>query len=572
MSGVDVEMLRATRKCVSTAGTLIEDGVCETRCTRFGGVMAVHNYSDDFEVCKYFALWVSLWYYVAIMDGVFTDKCMEYARQLLEKCRACGVRLGTAESCTGGLVSGILSAIPGASDVFEGTVVAYQNRIKEKLLNVSAKTLATMGAVSAECAEEMAQGVCNLLGVPLGIAVTGIAGPGGATPEKPVGRVYIAVAYRGIVAVKEHTFDGTRAAVRAATVEHALRLAHACLEKETEKMVDIDWKNLGFSYMPTRSHIRYTWKNGAWDGGELVNEPMIKMSIAAGCLHYGQECFEGMKVFRQQDGKIVAFRPQANAARMQRTAYKTVMPPVPTEMFLDALKRVVRDNIDYVPPYGCGASMYVRPLLIGTGPQIGVAPANEYTFIMMVMPMGNYYKGGIKPVRAIIFDEYDRAAPQGMGDVKVGGNYAASLFAHEKAHEMGFPVELYLDAKTHTCVEEFATSNFIGFKADGTFVTVKSSSVLPSVTNLSLQQLAADLGHPVEIRQIPYEELREFTEIGACGTAVVVTPVCEVHRNGEVIEIGSKTDCGPNLRKLHDMMQDIQFGRIPDEHGWCYEL
>jgi branched-chain amino acid aminotransferase len=156
--------------------------------------------------------------------------------------------------------------------------------------------------------------------------------------------------------------------------------------------------------------------------------------------------------------------------------------------------------------------------------------------------------------------------------VKVGGNYAASLFAHEKAHEMGFPVELYLDAKTHTCVEEFATSNFIGFKEDGTFVTVKSSSVLPSVTNLSLQQLAADLGHPVEIRQIPYEELCEFTEIGACGTAVVVTPVCEVHRNGEVIEIGSKTDCGPNLRKLHDMMQDIQFGRIPDEHGWCYEL
>ena len=506
------------------------------------------------------------------MDIVFTDKCMEYARQLLEKCRACGVRLGTAESCTGGMLGGILSALPGASEVFDGAIVAYQNRIKEKLLNVSAKTLATVGAVSAECAEEMAHGVCNMLGVPLGIAVTGIAGPGGATPEKPVGRVYIAVAYRGIVAVNEETFAGNRAAVRAAAIEHALRLAHSCLEKETKKMVEIDWSNLGFAYMPTRSHIRYTWKNGTWDGGTLVNEPTITMSIAAGCLHYGQECFEGLKVFRQKDGKIVAFRPQANAERMQRTAYKTVMPPVPTELFLDALKRVVRDNIDYVPPYGCGASMYVRPLLIGTGPQIGVAPANEYTFIMMVMPMGNYYKGGIKPVRAIIFDEYDRAAPQGMGDVKVGGNYAARLFAHEKAHEMGFPVELYLDAKTHTYVEEFATSNFIGFKADGTFVTVKSTSVLPSVTNLSLQQLAADLGHPVEIRQVPYEELRDFAEIGACGTAVVVTPVCEVHRNGEVIEIGSKTECGPNLRKLHDTMQDIQFGRAADAHGWCYEL
>ena len=248
------------------------------------------------------------------------------------------------------------------------------------------------------------------------------------------------------------------------------------------------------------------------------------------------------------------------------------MPPVPTEMFLDALDRVVKDNIDYVPPYGTGCSMYVRPLLIGTGPQIGVAPAHEYDFLMMVMPMGDYYKGGIKPVRAIIFDEYDRAAPQGMGDVKVGGNYAASLYAHEKAHHMGFPVELYLDSKTHTHVEEFATSNFLGFKKDGTYVTVKSSSVLPSVTNLSLQQLAKDMGHTVEVRTVPYEELREFAEIGACGTAVVVTPVYEVVRGDDVIRVGSETECGPNLLKLHNAVQDIQFGRAPDVHGWCREI
>lgn len=337
-------------------------------------------------------------------------------------------------------------------------------------------------------------------------------------------------------------------------------------------MVTIDWANLGFAYMKTRSHIRYTWKDGAWDKGELVTDDTITMSVAAGCLHYGQECFEGLKVFRQKDGRIVAFRPQANAERMQRTAVKTVMPPIPTEMFLDALKRVVKDNLDYVPPYGTGCTMYVRPLLIGTGPQIGVAPAHEYTFLMMVMPMGDYYKGGIRPVRAIVFDDYDRAAPLGMGDVKVGGNYAASLYAHEKAHSMGYPVELYLDAKTHTNVEEFATSNFLGFKPDGTFVTVKSPSVLPSVTNLSLQQLAADLGHRVEVRTVPYEELKEFAEIGACGTAVVVTPVCEIHRNGEVIEIGSKDTCGPNLLKLHDAVQDIQFGRAPDTHGWCYPI
>ncbi len=337
-------------------------------------------------------------------------------------------------------------------------------------------------------------------------------------------------------------------------------------------MVDIDWSNLGFGYMQTRSHIRYTWRDGAWDEGVLVNEGTITMSVAAGCLHYGQECFEGLKVFRQKDGKIVAFRPQANAERMMRTAHKAVMPPVPVEMFLDALKRVVQDNIDYVPPYGTGASMYVRPLLIGTGPQIGVAPAHEYTFLMMVMPMGDYYKGGIKPVRAIIFDEFDRAAPQGMGDVKVGGNYAASLLAHVTAKEKGFPVELYLDAKTHTCVEEFSTSNFLGFKADGTYVTVKSSSVLPSVTNMSLQQLAADLGHKVEVRTVPYEELKDFVEVGACGTAVVVTPVCAIHRNDEVIEISDSEVCGPNLLKLHDTLQDIQFGRIPDAHGWCYTL
>lgn len=337
-------------------------------------------------------------------------------------------------------------------------------------------------------------------------------------------------------------------------------------------MTDIDWSNLGFAYMPTRSHIRYTWKDGAWDAGVLVNEPTITMSVAAGCLHYGQEAFEGLKVFRQKDGKVVAFRPEMNAERMQRTARKTVMPPVPTEMFLDALERVVRDNIDYVPPYGTGCSMYVRPLLIGTGPQIGVAPAHEYTFIMMVMPMGDYYKGGIKPVKAVIFDEYDRAAPQGMGDVKVGGNYAASLYAHERAHHMGFPVELYLDAKTHTNVEEFATSNFLGFKKDGTFVTVKSESVLPSVTNLSLQQLAKDMGHTVEVRTVPYAELADFAEIGACGTAVVVTPVCEIHRNGEVIKVGSPDACGPNLLKLHDAVQDIQFGRAPDPHGWCHVI
>lgn len=502
----------------------------------------------------------------------FSPTASALAAEVVAACRRGRVRVATAESCTGGLVGAVLTSVPGASAVFNGGTVCYQNRLKASLLGVRWETLERVGAVSAECARQMAEGVCHATDSGLGLAVTGIAGPGGEGPEKPAGLVYTAVSLAGATVARENRFAGDRASVRAQSVEMVLQMALECLRKREAKMVNIDWSKLGFAYMPTRSHIRYTWKDGAWDKGVLVNEPTITMSVAAGCLHYGQEAFEGLKVFRQKDGRVVAFRPDMNAERLQRTARKTVMPPVSTEMFLEALERVVRDNIDYVPPYGTGCAMYVRPLLIGTGPQIGVAPAHEYTFLVMVMPMGDYYKGGIKPVKAVIFDEYDRAAPQGMGDVKVGGNYAASLYAHERAHGMGFPVELYLDAKTHTNVEEFATSNFLGFKKDGTFVTVRSDSVLPSVTNLSLQQLAKDMGHKVEVRTVPYAELADFAEIGACGTAVVVTPVCEIHRGEEVIKVGSPDVCGPNLLKLHDAVQDIQFGRVPDPYGWCYAI
>ena len=335
---------------------------------------------------------------------------------------------------------------------------------------------------------------------------------------------------------------------------------------------EIEWEKLGFGFSDTNCHIRYVWKNGAWDAGELVKDPYITMHIGASCLHYGQECFEGLKVFCQKDGKIVAFRPDANGGRMVRTAIRTVMPPVPVEMFLDALKRVVDANREYVPPYGTGGSMYVRPLLIGTGPQIGVAPASEYTFLMMVMPVGAYYKGGLKPVRAVILDDWDRAAPHGMGDVKVGGNYAASLFAHEKAKHDGWPVELYLDAKEHKYVEEFSTSNFLGITKNGTYVTPDSHSVLPSVTNDSLRQVARDLGIPVEMRKIPYEEIREMAEVAALGTAVVVTPVWEITRGSEVIKISDPDTVGPTLQKLYDTVRGIQYGELPDTHGWCYEL
>ncbi len=337
-------------------------------------------------------------------------------------------------------------------------------------------------------------------------------------------------------------------------------------------MPNIDWKNLGFGFSDVNCHVRYTWKNGAWDGGEEVKDPYITMHVGASCLHYGQECFEGLKVFACKDGKIRAFRPRANANRMVRTAIRTVMPPVPEELFIEALRRVVKANVEYVPPYGTGGSLYVRPLLIGTGPQIGVAPAKEYTFLMIVMPVGAYYKGGLKPVRAVILDDWDRAAPHGMGDVKVGGNYAASLFAHEKAKKEGWPVELYLDAKEHKYVEEFSTSNFIGIKPDGTYVTPDSHSVLPSVTNDTLRQIAADTGRKVETRPIPYEEIKTFSEVAACGTAVVVTPVWEITRGSDVIKISDPGSAGPVLSELFNAVQDIQYGRVPDAHGWCLEI
>ena len=334
----------------------------------------------------------------------------------------------------------------------------------------------------------------------------------------------------------------------------------------------IDWANLGFGFSEVNCHIRYVWRDGKWSEGEFIKKPEITMHIGASCLHYGQECFEGMKAFRQKDGKIVVFRPEENAKRMARTAERCVMPAVPVDMFVEAVDKVVRANEEYVPPYGTGGSLYIRPLLIGTGPQIGVAPAKEFTFMVIVMPVGAYYKGGLKPVRAVILDDWDRAAPLGMGDVKVGGNYAASLYAHEKAKREGWPVELYLDAKTHQYVEEFSTSNFLGITKDGTYVTPDSRSVLPSITNLSLMQCAEDLGWKVERRPIPYTEIKDFAEVAACGTAVVVTPVWEITRGDDVIVISDKDAVGEHLQKLYETVQGIQYGILEDVHGWCHEV
>lgn len=336
--------------------------------------------------------------------------------------------------------------------------------------------------------------------------------------------------------------------------------------------MDIDWQSLGFQYMKTNFHIRYVWRDGVWSEGELVAEPYLNLHIAATALHYGQAVFEGLKAFTGKDGKVRLFRPVENARRMALSARRLCMAEPPEELFLDACRRVVAANREFVPPYGTGGSLYVRPLLIGTGPQIGVNPANEYVFLVLVTPVGAYYKGGLTPVRAVVLENYDRAAPQGVGHAKVAGNYAASLEPHKVAHERGFPVELYLDCREHRYVEEFGTSNFVAIDRQGTYVSAQSSSILASITNKGLQQIAADLGHRVEVRPVEFSEIAGFAEVAACGTAVVITPVNEIVRGDQVVRVGPREGCGPVFQEIYNRYRAIQVGEVADPYGWTVEL
>ncbi len=338
----------------------------------------------------------------------------------------------------------------------------------------------------------------------------------------------------------------------------------------TEPRTDIDWASLGFSYSPVRSHIRYTWKDGKWSEGTLSSDHNISMSIAATCLHYGQAAFEGMKAFRCKDGRVCVFRPQENCARMNRTVHQLLGPEIPEEMFLDAVTKVVRDNMDYVPPYGSGGSLYIRPLLIGTGAMIGVAPSDQYDFLIMVMPVGAYYKDGLHGVPTLVVEDYDRAAPLGMGQYKVAGNYGASLMPAKLAKQKGFPIPLFLDPKEHKYIDEFGTSNFLAITKDGKYVTSDSKSILPSVTNKSLMQVAADLGMTVEKRPVDVAELSDFAEVAACGTAVVITPISSVTYQDKLIKYTD--DCGPVSRKLYDRLVGIQYGEVEDTHNWLFEV
>ena len=289
-------------------------------------------------------------------------------------------------------------------------------------------------------------------------------------------------------------------------------------------METIDWANLSFGYMPTDYNVRYNYRNGSWGELEISSSEYINMHMAATCLHYGQEAFEGLKAFRGKDGKIRVFRLDENAARLQSTCRGILMPELSTEKFRDAILKVIKLNERFVPPYESGASLYIRPLLIGTGAQVGVHPASEYMFIVFVTPVGPYFKGGFSTNPYVIIRQYDRSAPLGTGVYKVGGNYAASLRANKMAHDMGYSCEFYLDAKEKKYIDECGAANFFGIK-NNTYVTPLSTSILPSITNKSLMTLAEEMGLTVERRQIPEEELDTFEEAGACGTAAVISPI-----------------------------------------------
>ncbi len=337
------------------------------------------------------------------------------------------------------------------------------------------------------------------------------------------------------------------------------------------KTADIDWPNLPFGYIKTDFNIRYLYSHGKWSKEELTRDEYIPMHIAASCLHYGQEAFEGMKAFETKDGRIVVFRPEANSQRLQKTSRRIFMPEIPEEMFLDAVNKVVLANKKFVPPYGTGASLYIRPLVIGTGAKVGLGPADEYMFVIFVTPVGPYYKGGLTPVKALVVTDFDRAAPKGVGDCKVGGNYAAGLSGGQYGKDMGYPVVLYLDSKKKKYIDEFSTSNFIAIKGN-TYITPVSDSILQSITNDSLAIVARDKGMKVEKRQIEIKEIAEFDEIGAVGTAAVVTPVHLIHYNGKDYTFHKEDKAGPVITSLYETFTGIQTGEIEDSHNWLFEI
>ena len=334
----------------------------------------------------------------------------------------------------------------------------------------------------------------------------------------------------------------------------------------------LDWKNLGFSYIKTDYRFIARWKDGKWDNGELTTDSTLHIHEGSTALHYGQQCFEGLKAYRCKDGSINLFRPDQNAKRMQNTCDRLLMPQVPTELFIRACKEVVKANEKWLAPYGSGATLYLRPFVIGVGENIGVRPAPEYLFCVFCCPVGAYFKGGMKPSNFLVTD-YDRAAPHGTGGVKVGGNYAASLLPHELAAERKFADAIYLDPKTHTKIEEVGAANFFGITRDNKFITPLSPSILPSITKYSLLYLAKErLGMETIEGDVYINELDQFAEAGACGTAAVISPIGGIQYGDDFHVFYSETDVGPITKRLYEELTGIQFGDVEAPEGWIVKV
>ncbi len=336
---------------------------------------------------------------------------------------------------------------------------------------------------------------------------------------------------------------------------------------------NFDWENLPFGYYKTDYNVRCYYRNNSWGELEISSSEYIPLHMAATALHYGQEAFEGLKAFRSKDGKVRLFRCEENAKRMIVSAKGIMMPEVPVALFQEAVMKAIELNKDYIPPNESGAALYVRPLLIGSGSEVGVKPAKEYLFLVFVTPVGPYFKNGFQPVEAIITREHDRAAPLGTGHLKVGGNYAASLTSGYQAHQKGFSTVIYLDAKEKKYIDECGPANFFGIK-NNTYITPKSHSILPSITNKSIMTLAADMGMKVETRKVPVEELGTFEEAGACGTAAVISPIKRIvdPDNDREYVYCKNNNPGPISEQLYHNLREIQYGDIPDPYNWVTVL
>lgn len=337
--------------------------------------------------------------------------------------------------------------------------------------------------------------------------------------------------------------------------------------------INLDWENLGFDYRELPFRYVSHFKAGKWDEGSLTGDATLHLSEASPALHYGQQGFEGLKAYHTKAEEINLFRPDRNAARLQATARRLRMAEVPTDKFIDAVKQVVKANEDFVPPYGTGATLYLRPLLIGVGGLVGVKPADEYIFTVFAVPVGSYFKGGLTPTNFLVSRDYDRAAPHGTGAAKVGGNYAASIEPGQKAHEAGYSDVIYLDPATHTKIEEVGAANFFGITKNNEFITPLSPSILPSITKYSLLQLAEErLGLKAIEGDVFVDQLDDFVEAGACGTAAVISPIGAIDDQGKRHIFYSETEVGPVTQKLYDELVGIQFGDKEAPEGWIYKV